>query len=110
DRVQVMGSSESNSAESRKKRGMVLRNGESAALERQRLNIEWLVWLVAVTAAWWWILAASEQGVPSAIYFASTLSMLAGIGTCIGHGHTQITATGLFGLSTAMFIGYSGFI
>lgn len=105
-----MGSSESNSAESRMKGGMVLRNGERAALERQRLIIECLVWLVAVTAAWWWIFAATEQGMPGAIYFASTLSMLAGVRTFIGHGDTRVTATGLFGLSTGMFIGYSGFI
>lgn len=87
-----------------------MRNDERPAREPQRLVIECLAWLGAVAAAWWWILASTEQNLSSAIYFSSALSMLAGVRAFIGHGHTQVTATGLFGLSTAMFIGYSGFI
>lgn len=74
------------------------------------LILESLAWLVVLIIAWWSILSVTEVNARSTIYFTSIVSILAGIRAFIGHGHATITATGLFALSTSMFIGYSGVI
>src|SRR5699024_548202 len=79
-------------------------------LAKQLSLLEALVWILAVVVAWWWILSATEQALQSAIYYASMVSVLAGVRAFLGHGKNIITATGLYGLSTGMFIGYSGII
>src|SRR5690625_1266980 len=79
-------------------------------LAKQLSLLEALVWILAVVVAWWWILSATEQALQSAIYYASVVSVLAGVRAFLGHGKNIITATGLYGLSTGMFIGYSGII
>lgn len=83
---------------------------QHARLPVKFLLIEALIWCIAVAISWWWTFAATEDNLRSAIYFTSIVSVLAGIRTFIGHGYAKITATGLFGISTAMFIGYSGVV
>jgi len=85
-------------------------NHTSRKLAKQLSLLEALVWILAVVVAWWWILSATEQALQSAIYYASTVSIVAGVRAFLGHGKNIITATGLYGLSTGMFIGYSGII
>lgn len=72
------------------------------------LLLEACLWIILVIIAWWWALSAPGQHVQSAIYFASIVSIIAGVRGFVGHGRELITATGLFSLSTSMFIGYSG--
>lgn len=74
------------------------------------LVLEGLAWFTIVVIAWWWTLSSTVTDLRSVIYFTSSLSIVAGIRGFLGHGCTAVTATGLFSISTAMFIGYSGFV
>lgn len=80
------------------------------SLATRLLVLEGLVWLMVVIIAWWWTLTATEPHLRSVIILTSSVSIASGVRSFLGHGHAAVTATGLFGLSTAMFIGYSGFV
>lgn len=80
------------------------------SLTTRFLVLEGLAWFAIVIFAWWWTLTSPITDLRSVIYFTSSLSIIAGIRGFLGHGHAAVTATGLFGISTAMFIGYSGFV
>lgn len=79
-------------------------------LTSPKIVIEGLVWFILVAIAWWWVFSATDGDYKSSIIYSSLLSVCGGIRSFVGHGRGIITATGLFGLSTAMFIGYAGFI
>lgn len=74
------------------------------------LMLELLSWAMLLTIGWWWTLTAVGPDVKAAIVFVSALSLLSGLRIFLGHGSGTITATGLFGLSTAMFVGFSGLL
>jgi len=75
-----------------------------------KVVLELLVWTSLVAIAWGWMLSSPVAGISSAIVFSCVLSILAGVRAFIGHGKGTVTATGLYGLSTSIFIGYSGLI
>lgn len=75
-----------------------------------KLALEGLVWITLLIIAWWWTLSITNTNFKPVLIYISTLSLLAGIRTFLGHGAERITATGLFSLSTAMFIGLSGIL
>lgn len=85
--------------------------GEKQDLQATKLLVvEGAIWATTILIAWWWVLSVTGQGLRSAIVFTSMLSMIAGVRAFLGHGRATVTATGLFSLSTAMFIGYSGVV
>ena len=83
---------------------------KSRPLTSPKLVLEGLIWAVLVLIAWWWTLSTTGGESRFSIIYSSALSVGAGVRVFVGHGRGTITATGLFGLSTAMFIGYSGFL
>lgn len=79
-------------------------------LPSHKLVLEGLIWIILVTIAWWGTLSTIRWELAPAIIYTSVLSIAAGVRVFFGHGLGTITATGLFGLSSAIFIGYSGLI
>lgn len=72
--------------------------------------LECLAWAVLVAVSWWWTISSTEQEQGPVIAFMSVLSLVSGTRVFLGHGGPRISATGLFGLSAAMFVGLSGLL
>lgn len=83
---------------------------QPARTNSYKLVLELLVWIFLAAIAWGWTLSSPMKGIASAIVFTCVLSILAGVRAFIGHGEGTVTVTGLYGLSTSMFVGYSGLI
>lgn len=84
---------------------------ESTTSQSQSLKLvlETLVWSVLTLIAWWWVFSTASNFTPS-ITFTSMVSIAAGVRIFYGHGRGIVSATGLFGLSTSIFIGFSGLL
>ena len=83
---------------------------QSAQANSYKLVLELLVWISLAAIAWGWTLSSPMKGIASAVVFTCVLSVLVGVRAFIGHGEGTVTVTGLYGLSTSMFVGYSGLI
>lgn len=76
-----------------------------------KISLELLVWTAGtIIAVFWLVNSASGDAKTQATIFAGVLSIIFGLRVFLVHGHGRITVTGLFNLSTAMFIGYAGII
>ena len=75
-----------------------------------KIVLEMLVWIVLVASAWAWTLNFRSIGFEYSIAYSCALSIFSGVRIFVAHGLGTVTATGLFGLSTSIFIGYSGLV